>query len=712
MIRNDPGLEMRVGFGQLTEAEIDTAADAAGEMNDLIEEAIYATGVANNGQINRADARDIQDYLHSNYGSEWAELHGTHNNGQPTGFHLVRNWGHDAELFGKHAICHVAEDVYQFGFDIDGITFQHPGGEYGQSLNVSNKYLGLLLAGDLQAGTLANSNVVAYREGTTDTGLDVLVNTITEDPGLQANIPTSEIAEGALAADLMNHILIDAIKETDAADDGSFDAMDIRGINTFIRQNHLSEWIELHGDDEGDEETGFHLVQNDGGTSKLLNKAAVNTIADEIYHLGFEINGITLENEDGDANQSINVIAGYLNNLLAADLADGSLAGDVVSQPSPPPSLPTGGTGSGGETNAGTDTDTPTGTGLDAWVNIILNDPAWPTRIGYGLLTQEDVEAGADAANGMNHIIVESIIETGVANDSTLNGADMRLVNEYIRTNHLEDWIALHGDDEGNVETGFHRVQGDGASSKLYGKSAVDSVMDETYHLGFEIVGRFLYNEDGNVNQSINVVASYLNQALAADLANGSLSNDTALPDIGPLTGTGLDDLITIILEDPGLNAATPVDEVYGGAAARVHRLDGRAGAAAANAMNHILVEGINATGIGGDGLLTGADMRDLNAFIRGNYLNQWTELHGDDEGGQETGFHLVQGDGGTTTLFGKRAIDSVMDETYHLGFLINGLTLENEDGDANQSINVVASYLDRLLEEELANGEFDAIVA
>ncbi len=65
MIRNDPGLQMRVGFGQLTQGEIETAADAAGQMNDLIEEAIYATGVANNGQLNRADARDVQNYLHT-----------------------------------------------------------------------------------------------------------------------------------------------------------------------------------------------------------------------------------------------------------------------------------------------------------------------------------------------------------------------------------------------------------------------------------------------------------------------------------------------------------------------------------------------------------------------------------------------------------------------------------------------------------------------
>ncbi len=430
-------------------------------------------------------------------------------------------------------------------------------------------------------------------------------------------------------------------------------------------------------------ETGFHRVQGDGGASKLYGKNAITTVMDETYHLGFQIKGKTLYNEDGDANQSVNVVARYLNNALADDLADGSLSGG------------TGSNTGGGATNTGK----LTGTGLDDWVDIILNDPAWPTRIGYGLISKADVQAGAEAANGMNHIIVDGIRETGVANDGSLNGTDMREVNEYIRANHLNEWVRFHGDDEGNAETGFHRVQGDGGASKLYGKNAITTVMDEAYHLGFQIKGKTLYNEDGDANQSINVVARYLNNALADDLANGSLSGGSALPDVSRDTGTGLDDLVDIILADRGLNAKTPISDIHGGAAA-------------ANALNHIIVEAIERTGTGSDRTFDGNDMRKLNAYIRQNHYNDWVEHHGDDEGnGTETGFHLVQGDGGTTKLFGKMAINTVMDELYHLGFQINGKTLENEDGDANQSINVVARYLNDLLEDDLAGGEFDTMV-
>ena len=45
----------------------------------------------------------------------------------------------------------------------------------------------------------------------------------------------------------------------------------------------------LHGDDEDGEETGFHLVQNDGAKTRLFgDENAIDTVADGIYHLGFQ----------------------------------------------------------------------------------------------------------------------------------------------------------------------------------------------------------------------------------------------------------------------------------------------------------------------------------------------------------------------------------------------------------------------------------------
>ena len=65
-------------------------------------------------------------------------------------------------------------------------------------------------------------------------------------------------------------------------------AADLRDLNAWIRQHHEAEWAALHGDDEAIEETGFHLVQNDGAKSRLFGGYnAVDTVADGRYHLGF-----------------------------------------------------------------------------------------------------------------------------------------------------------------------------------------------------------------------------------------------------------------------------------------------------------------------------------------------------------------------------------------------------------------------------------------
>ena len=125
-------------------------------------------------------------------------------------------------------------------------------------------------------------------------------------------------------------LVIEAIKSTQAADGNSIDAAEVREINTWLRANHLTDWTTLHGDDEDGAETGFHLVQNDGAQTQLYGRNAVNTVADGIYHLGFVIEGNRLVNEDGDKNESLNSVSDWLNDLLATDLANGSLLDGVA----------------------------------------------------------------------------------------------------------------------------------------------------------------------------------------------------------------------------------------------------------------------------------------------------------------------------------------------------------------------------------------------
>jgi len=128
----------------------------------------------------------------------------------------------------------------------------------------------------------------------------------------------------------MNALIIEAIQATQAADGSTIEAAEVREINTWLRANHLADWAVLHGDDEDCEETGFHLVQNDGAQTQLYGRNAVNAVADGIYHLGFAIDGNRLLNEDGNKNASLSSVSEWLNNLLADDLANGSLLDGVA----------------------------------------------------------------------------------------------------------------------------------------------------------------------------------------------------------------------------------------------------------------------------------------------------------------------------------------------------------------------------------------------
>ncbi|NJM11160.1 MAG: hypothetical protein HC889_04010 [Synechococcaceae cyanobacterium SM1_2_3] len=219
----------------------------------------------------------------------------------------------------------VADGLYHLGFEICDGQLLNEDGNANASVKTVAEWLDDLLDKDLAGGSLKSASVNPYAKGTTSTGLDQLVTIITTDEGLNKKIATSEIFAGATAANEMNKLIVEAIRATGAADGKVIDVDELREINAYIRANHLGEWTKLHGDDEDCEETGFHLVQNDGATSKLYDRNAVNNVADGIYHIGFEIQNNRFLNEDGNANASLKTVAEWLNNLLAEDLASGEL---------------------------------------------------------------------------------------------------------------------------------------------------------------------------------------------------------------------------------------------------------------------------------------------------------------------------------------------------------------------------------------------------
>ncbi|MEW8075385.1 MAG: hypothetical protein AB2815_06330, partial [Candidatus Sedimenticola endophacoides] len=204
---------------------------------------------------------------------------------------------------GDNLVNTVADGIYHLCFEIQ--TDPETGEE--RILNED---------GDLNASLTQLSDWLTQfwtDRSTTGTWLDQIVDKVMADRGLDDKVPDAEIFEAADAANTMNAILNEAIQATEAGADGSFSVDDVRAINAYIRAYYKDEWNTLHGDDEADEETGYHLVQNDGASTYMFGKNFVNTVADGIYHLGYEIQGDRVLNEDGDANAKLTDLADWLN---------------------------------------------------------------------------------------------------------------------------------------------------------------------------------------------------------------------------------------------------------------------------------------------------------------------------------------------------------------------------------------------------------------
>ncbi len=314
-----------------------------------------------------------------------------------------------------------------------------------------------------------------------------------------------------------------------------------------------------------------------------------------------------------------------------------------------------------------------TSSGLDQLIDSVNTDPGLA-----GANRAEDILAGAAAANALNHLILEAAAATGAAADGYFSSAEVVAMNAWIRANRLTEWTYLHGDDENNAETGYHRVQNDGANIEYRGDNLINTVADGIYHLGFAIENGHFLNEDGDPNAAVSQVAEWLTQFFTDHSS----------------TNTGLDRLTNLIMADRGLDHSIGDDEIADGADA-------------ADDLNHLILDGLAATGGFADDWISSDDVIALNAWIRADAarLAQFTALHGDDECGEETGYHLVQNDGADTYYFGRNLVNTVADGIYHIGFEIRGDRLLNEDGNKNARVDHVADWLNYFLADQSTTG-------
>ena len=155
-------------------------------------------------------------------------------------------------------------------------------------------------------------------------------------------------------------------------------------------------------------------------------------------------------------------------------------------------------------------------------------------------------------------------------------------------------------------------------------------------------------------------------------------------------TQTGLDQIMTVLARDPGLNTAFTAALETRKVAQTIKGLE------ALGTLNSMIADAISVTGVAKDGLISADDVLKINSWIRSDPLRlaSFTAAHGDDANGVETGYHLIQGNGGVIQYDGLNFANRVVDGLFHIGFEVKNGRFVNEDGNANASVAQVASWL------------------
>jgi Ca2+-binding RTX toxin-like protein len=306
-----------------------------------------------------------------------------------------------------------------------------------------------------------HNELVEHHIAQTHTHLDAALEAIMVDAGLNpaGNVARhAQTVEGAKAAAGINQLIDDAMKATGVAKDGNISVDDVIKINAWIRADagRLADFVRLHGDDENGEATGFHLIQNDGGTTQFRGQNFVNTVMDGIFHIGFAIENGRLLNEDGDANATLVDVANWLNAMyLGNNNVNGTNGNDVLTSGQSSAIFSNFDNevfraGNGNDTvNAGAGNDTAYGGNG----NDTLNGEDGNDKL-YG-------EDGNDTLNG------------GAGNDELEGGAGNDILSGGTGNDELEGGA---GNDMLNGGTGNDRLNGGSGSDVLNGGAGADRI--------------------------------------------------------------------------------------------------------------------------------------------------------------------------------------------------------------------------------------------
>ncbi|MEP4197544.1 MAG: calcium-binding protein [Aliishimia sp.] len=526
-------------------------------------------------------------------------------------------------------------------------------------------------------------------------GLDALATFTAEDPGLAANIHQQDIDGGVAAARVMNDVVITALNSTGVNADTKIDASDMRTLSAFIRSdsNLYDTFLSGHGNDEGDLETGYHLVQGDGGAYRFQGRDFIDTVADAVYHIGFAIVDGRFQNEDGDQNETVEDVAGWLNYFLNGEnIVYGTSGEDRL--------------GSGHYSFA-----------LDAAVHEVFEAGAGNDRVNAGL-GNDVVFAGTgdDRANGNegdDHLKGEAgddklwgnegndLIEGGVGADVLAGGEGMDELhggdgNDTVYGGLGDD--VLHGDsgaDELAGEDGDDILIGGNGDDRLWGSEGDDGLRGQN---GADRIG----GGNGDDKAWGGAGADTISGNAGTDMLHGGAGADQIWGGGGydDIYGGADDDHLAGEDGNDTLRGGTGADAIRGGAGNDI--IYGQ--------MGDDDLRGGNAHDIlfGGDGNdeLTGGNGRDYISGGEGaDILNDWEDVDARDVFAFSLGHTGVTQ--GTRDLV--RGFDSGLDRIDLTGF--GDLTWQSGAGFSGNGIGQVRFEAELVRIDADGNGVVDAMI-
>jgi hypothetical protein len=536
---------------------------------------------------------------------------------------------------------------------------------------------------------------MSMQAGTTNTGLDKLVDLIASNSGLQNRLTSSQRNEALQSIDALNKVIIEAIKTTGIANDGIITGGDLVDINRYIKANGLAAFNNNIGEPG---KSGFGLALDASSTQGMFGSNGVRS-ADAVKHVanGFSLlggefdteRGIVLR-EDGTTYRRLPEVAGWLNELLAADIKAGRLDNPALD-------FLTVGT---------------TGTDLDLSVEEIVTKRSLAAKVAGG-----DREIAARAADRQNELILEAIFVTGVAKDGNIDAGEARLINEYLNFNYLDEWTVEHGAFRNGERSGWHLVVDISKSEpdRIFGVPALDYFWDGLYHIGFDVRDGRLTNARGELNVSFELVSRWLNFLLEDEYKSGYFNRAANMPDIpdGVVwpTGRPLDanygDAIPSEYFHPSVKpnnaTGTSLDLIVDLLNSRI-AVEGRLSrtlgtepleeaAAAVETMNKRIVAAFDALKIDIEDGLSRNELLAVNDYLVGRH-NDWRAL--------KSKIEVLADEGqGFVYIMGERAIKVVMNGIYNIGLPMGDRFSKNADGKNGANINKIEAWLNGILEQD-----------